>query len=110
MRFRDFFWMGASCLLLAACAPKQRIPLLVSPPLATLYLDGQALETIPSELELRSDRAHVLYFKSEGYRPERVVLESSEVDGRALLTPAAVQVRLSPAGRVGRELVIEAEE
>jgi hypothetical protein len=107
MRVRDLLWIGCLCVVLAACAPKQLILLDVWPQPATLYVDGKALETIPSELELRSDRAHVLYFKSEGYRPARVVLESREVQGEALLAPAEVKVRLLPAGRVGRSLVIE---
>ena len=107
MRRRDLFGIGVLCVLLAACAPKQLIRLDVSPQPATLYLNGKALETIPSALELRSDRAHVLYFKSEGYRPERVVLESHEVGGEPLLAPAEVKVRMLPAGRVGRDLTIE---
>lgn len=94
-------------LLAPACAPRQRIPLAVSPRPATLYVDGEPLEAIPSELQLRSDRAHVLFFKSEGYRPERVVLESIEVKGKPRLKPAEVSVRLAPAIRGGRELSIE---
>lgn len=92
-----------------ACAPKQRIPLDVAPRPATLYLDGRPLESIPPEIELRADRAHVLFFKSDGYRPERVVLESNEVEGKARLSPAAVRVRLVPADRGGRDLKIEAD-
>ncbi len=48
------------------CAPMQRIPLDVQPAAATLFLDGHALETVPGELALRSDRDHKLYFKHEG--------------------------------------------
>jgi hypothetical protein len=94
----------------AACAPKQRIPLDVAPRPATLYVDGEALESIPSELELRCDRAHVLFFKSDGHRPERVVLESVEVEGKPRLQPAEVHVRLSPAARGGRTLSVEPAE
>lgn len=100
----------ALVLLCAACAPKQRIPLAVSPHPATVYVDGEALEVIPGEIELRSDRAHVLFFKSEGYRPERVVLESVEVEGKPRLQPAQVNVSLAPATRGGRQLSIEPTE
>jgi len=107
-------WIRAAAILLlmlsAACAPKQRIPLEVAPRPATLFVDGEALESIPDELELRSDRPHVLFFKRDGYRSQRVVLETVEVDGRPRLEPDVVSIELAPAARGGRELVIEPAE
>jgi hypothetical protein len=102
--------LGLMIVVLCACAPKQLIPLDVLPQPATLYLDGEALDSIPPELELRADRPHVLFFKSEGYRPERVVLESREVEGKSRLAPAMVQVRLRPAGPGRSDLTIEFDE
>ena len=97
-------------LLGVGCAPKQRIPLEVAPRPVTVFLDGEALEAVPEELVLRSDEPHVLFFKSEGYRPQRVVLESVEVDGASRLEPETVRITLLPVARAGRELVIEPSE
>lgn len=95
---------------MAGCAPKQRVPIDVRPQTAQLYLDGQAVETMPRAVELRADRDHKLFFKQEGYRSELVVLRS--VPGRKgdeRLDPPVVRVELVPLDRSGREVEIEAE-
>jgi hypothetical protein len=78
---------------LAACAPKQRIPLDCIPEEVAIYVDGARLEEVPSDLELRSDRPHTLYFKGPDFVPELVVLNSEEIDGKARLSPPEVCVR-----------------
>lgn len=99
----------AVCALLGAiaCAPKQLIPLDVSPISTSVYLDGEQLDTLPRELKLRSDRDHMLFFKSEGHRAELIVLRSSLRDGKPRLDPARVQLRLAPLDPIRRELRIE---
>jgi hypothetical protein len=97
-----------TCAFLAGfgCAPKQRVPLDVSPATAAIYLDGVLLDEIPPELKLRSDRDHKLFFKSQGHRSELVVLRSLEQDGKQTLEPAGVQLRLAPLDPTRRELSI----
>ncbi len=80
----------------AACAPKQRIPLDVGPGVVTVYLDSEKLESVPAEVELRADKGHVLFFRAEGYHRERVVLFSRQRDGKPHLEPAEVRVRMVP--------------
>ncbi len=92
------------------CAPMQRIPLDVQPAAATLFLDGHALETVPEELALRSDRDHKLYFKHEGYRPALIVLISRDEAGEPTLDPPAVRLELEPLRLLGREIEIDGGE
>jgi hypothetical protein len=93
-----------------ACAPKQRVPIDVTPLSTSIYLDGQQLEAMPRELKLRSDRDHTLFFKSDGHRSELIVLRSDASDGKPRLEPAGVRLRLSPLDPTGRELIIESGE
>lgn len=94
-------------LAVLGCAPLQRVPVLVEPGNSTLFVDGEALGVTPAELELRSDRDHVLFFKSEGFRPERVILRSSTLGDEPRLEPAEVIVSLTPLSAKGRALRIE---
>jgi hypothetical protein len=97
--------------LALACAPKQVIPLEVSPDAVTVFLNGEALAGAPVELELRSDRDHKLFFKREGYRPEMVVLRRAGSEDQPRLEPAEVRVRLAPlTGRAQKDLVVELED
>jgi hypothetical protein len=98
------------CVLLGsfACAPKQRVPLDISPSGTSIFLNGEELEEMPPELKLRSDRDHMLFFKSEGHRSELVVLRSKERDGEPHLEPSGVRLRLAPLDPTRRDLVIEA--
>ncbi|MEE3330228.1 MAG: hypothetical protein VX246_05110 [Myxococcota bacterium] len=102
----------ASAVLLAAqpgCAPKQRIPLDVGPGPVLVFIDGELVLETPEEVELRADRDHKVFVKREGYTPQMVVLETSELDGRDRLQPARVDVRLER--RLGqREVEVDAEE
>jgi len=91
------------------CAPKQLIPLDVSPAPSQVYLDKEPLEESPSELELRADRDHTLFFKREGYRSELVVLETREIDGKERLVPDRVELRLRPLRSGTRDLEVELE-
>ena len=100
-----------SILSVAGCAPLQRVPLDVGPQRLTLHLDGEAIEPMPSEVELRADRDHALYFKSEGYLPELVVLRTTGAGSAARLEPASVRVRLAPRRvHVSREFEIAPED
>jgi hypothetical protein len=106
--------MGAACwicLPLAwGCATTQEVPLECVAEEVQIFVDGRLLERRASEVELRADVPHKLYFKREGHEPQLVVLEPEEgPDGSWQLVPDDVCVRLVPVG-LGRELVIEAEE
>ena len=100
---------GLAALAAAGCAPKQVIPLDVSPPPSEVYLDKQPLDGAPRELELRADRDHTLFFKKPGYRPELVVLESLEVDGEERLVPERVELRLRPLASGTQQIEVELE-
>ena len=100
---RALLWLCCGLTVLS-CATRQRIPIDCVPEDVTVYLDGEALEEIPTELELDPKRPHTLYFKSDEIVPELVVFESSEVDGAARLSPEEVCVhpRTARARRVLR--------
>ena len=103
--------LGVAALLLAVpgCAPKQVIPLDVTPAPSEVYLDKAPLEAPASQLELRADRDHTLFFKRSGYRSELVVLETREIDGKKRLVPARVELRLRPLGSGTQDLEVELE-
>lgn len=111
-------WRGRSSVLLTAamlalavgCAAKQRIPLDLQPSPAEIFVDGKRVKGDPSELELRVDRDHKIFIKSEGYRSELVVLRSVDVEGEDTLEPAAVAVRLSPLTRTRQDVEIGVDE
>jgi len=93
------------------------VALELAPAPVSIYVDGRHREAegTPSDagerrIELRSDVPHVLFFKRDGYRPERVVLTSEEVDGEPRLRPERVVVRLDPLTPVRRELTVELDE
>jgi len=115
-RSASSYWATSLAVLVAAslgiaCAPKQVIPLDVAPDAVTVFLDGEALAGTPSQLELRSDRDHKLYFKRAGYRPEMVVLRSTENGSQPGLEPTEIRVRLAPlTGPARKDLVIELED
>jgi hypothetical protein len=95
---------------LVGCAPKQLVPLQVAPHGVTVFLDGKALDELPTELSLRSDRPHLLYFKREGFQPERVVLRTV-ASQPPRLEPERVEVALRPLeARATRNLEIEVDE
>jgi hypothetical protein len=96
--------------LLPGCAPKQQIPLVVSPQPVTVYLDREELEEVPEVLELEADRDHTLFFKRPGYRSQLIVLTTTEVDGKPRLEPADIRVELQEAIKTTRRLEVELEE
>jgi len=96
----------AAAAALFACAPKQKIALDCVPEEVVIYVDGERLEKLPSDLTMRSDQPHTLYFKGPGLVPELVVLNSEEVDGKATLSPSEVCVKPRYV-QVGRELEME---
>ena len=100
----------SSLLGIVGCAPKQRVPLDVNPATVSIYLDGEALEEIPQELTLRSDRDHKLFFKSHGHRSALVVLRSVQGENEARLEPAAIRLRLVPLDPSRRELSVTGAE
>ena len=87
----------------------QLVPLRVEPDAVALFVDGRRVTPMPAELELRADRAHVLMFKREGYRAERVVLIASTGGSEQgpRLQPAEVSVRLAAIVPSASEVVIE---
>jgi hypothetical protein len=76
-----------------------------------VYVDGEPLdEPAPREVSLRADRPHVLFFKREGYRPQRVVLESdAQPGGEPRLRPERIAIRLQPLESRGRQLEVQLE-
>ncbi|MFQ5418263.1 MAG: hypothetical protein ACE5FL_14655 [Myxococcota bacterium] len=91
---------------LPGCAAKQKIALDCIPDSGAIFVDGQRLDEVPSELVLRSDRPHTVYYKGAGAVPELVVLKSEEVDGDTRLAPAEICIRPRRL-RAGQELTVE---
>ena len=80
-----------------ACAHYQNVGVETDPPGAQIYLDGHLVGTTPKQVRVSRDKAHMVYLKREGYRPEPVPLELHKAqDGIDFLTPADVVKRLSP--------------
>ena len=73
-----------------ACASKQTIPLDCIPEEVVVYVDGERLDELPPELNLRRDEPHTIFMKGPGMKPELVVLRSEEISGRRMLTPASI--------------------
>ena len=96
----------AAVAALVACAPKQKIALDCLPEEVVIYVDGTRLEKTPSDLELRSDKPHTVYFKGPDFVPELVVLDSEEIDGKHRLSPSEVCVKPRYV-QVRRELKME---
>ena len=94
-------------LSLACRMPTQRVPLHLEPRSLSVFVDGEEVPGVPAELVLRSDRAHVLFFRREGYQPQRLVLKTGEREGEPYLLPSEVHIRLAPTVPRDRELVIE---
>src|SRR5262245_1514003 len=87
----------AAALGLTACSHYQNIGVESDPVGAQIYLDGQPVAKTPATLAVGRDKAHTIYLKREGYKPELVVLERhSATDGIDYLTPADVTKRLNP--------------
>jgi hypothetical protein len=78
----------AAVLLATGCATRQKISLACVPSDVRVYVDGREYAGEPRELKLRVGEPHTLYFKGGPYRPQMVVLESQEVDGRRRLSNA----------------------
>ncbi len=100
--------MGLAVAL--GCAPMQPVALDVEPDAAALFVDGEAVEGRPAVIELRADRDHKLYFKSEGYVSELVVLRTRQGEDGPRLEPDPVKVRLRSRSRGGSDVRIEREE
>lgn len=100
---------GLFALALAAgCASTQPVSLACVPSDVRVYVDGRELEGSPRELKLPVKEAHTLFFKGGSYRPQMVVLESLERDGKRVLsnadlcsnlvfTPVSPEVRIQVA-------------
>jgi hypothetical protein len=99
--------------IVTGCAPKQLVPLHVSPEPIVLYLNGEAQKELPENLKLKADRDYTLFFRKEGYRPAMVVLRTTQVEGKSVLIPEQVEVdleRLRAASRPGLSLTVEDDE
>jgi hypothetical protein len=96
--------LGAA-LAASACGHYQNIGVESDPPGAQIYLDGQPVAKTPTTLAVGRDRAHTIYLKREGYKPELVVLDRhGATDGIDYLTPADVTKRLNPGPSSDPEL------
>jgi hypothetical protein len=86
---------GLGVLVLAAsCASTQQVSLECVPSEVQIFVDGRELEKPRAELKLGVDEPHTLYFKGGSYRPQMVVLEAQEVDGKRVLSNADLCQRL----------------
>ena len=99
----------AGTALAAGCSATQAVPIECVPEDVIVYVDGELLEEMPEAVELTVDEPHTLLFKGEGYRPELVVLETSEADGVPRLSPENVCVNPVYVG-MGRQIEVEIEE
>ena len=102
-------------LALSACGHYQTIGIETDPPGAQVYLDGNPVAKTPTSLQVGRDRAHTIYLKREGYKPELVVLDRhTATDGIDYLTPADVTKRMNPGPssdpEMERRLKIEVEK
>lgn len=79
---------GLAGLVLAGCASTQKVSLECVPTEVRVYVDGRELEGRPQEVKLRVAEPHTVYFKGGSYRPQMVVLESQELDGKRVLSNA----------------------
>ena len=105
----------AIALAVSACGHYQMIGVESDPPGAQIYLVGHPVAKTPTTLEVGRDRAHTIYLKREGYKPELVVLDRHTAnDGIDYLTPADVTKRLNPGPssdpELERRLKIEVEK
>lgn len=85
------------------------MPLDCVPREVVLYLDGERIEPVPQSLELRSDRAHQLMFRSEAYETQYVWVEPVQSEGGPALAPANLCEELRFV-QVERSVDIELEE
>lgn len=102
-------WGAGIGIASLGCASQQTIPVRCVPETVTVYVDGEALDEVPDSLTLRADQHHVLFFRGAGYRPEMVLLESEERDGRLVLSPGSLCVDPVFLG-VERKIEVEVEE
>jgi len=105
---------AAAALLIAltwpvACASTQKVSLECVPSEVSIYVDGRELENDSGEISLGVDEAHTVFFKGGGYRPQMVVLESEEVDGKRRLSNADL-CRETVFTEMQPELTLEVEE
>ena len=95
----------AAAVCLSGCGHYQNIGVESDPTGAQVYLDGVPVAKTPATVAVGRDRAHTIYLKREGYRPELVVLEKHAAnDGIDYLTPADVTKRLNPGPSSDPEL------
>ncbi|MDH4016366.1 MAG: hypothetical protein OEV20_03410 [Actinomycetota bacterium] len=103
----------AACVAVAAgCAPMQYVPIDVGPAPVEVYVDGERVaEPLPEQLDLESDRGHVVMIKKDGHRAQQVILRSVEQpDGPPRLEPDALVVELRPETPKGRRLEVELDD
>jgi len=86
------------------------VPIDVGPLPLVIYLDGERLEEIPTELKLRASRDHTVFVKREGYRSQLVILTTKEIEGRPTLTPAEIALELRRITDTTKALTVELEE
>ncbi len=92
----------------ASCATKQTIRLDCVPKDVTIYVDKKPLDSVPNEIELRTDQPHTLFFRGKDYNPTMVVLDSVVGENGPALAPDNVCVELHFVKRT-QELEIEIE-
>jgi hypothetical protein len=99
--FRRSALAAIALALASGCATQQTIPLACAPKSVTIFVDGERLDEVPSELRLRSDRAHTLFFSGGGFEKRSLILESRETEDGARLEPAdpCRELRFEPVGK-----------
>ena len=82
-------------ILVSGCTPKQKVPLLLGPGEHQIFVNGEHLEKVATDLNLRSDRDHTVFIKRAGYKPELIVLRSEGEKGKQTLKPGRIELKLA---------------
>lgn len=87
----------------------QPVPIEAGPAPVEVYVDGERMaEPVPAELDLQSDRGHVVMIRKPGHRAQQVILRSVEQpEGPPRLEPDRIVVELRPETPKSRRIEVE---
>ena len=97
-------------ILVSGCAPRQAVPLMLGLMTdgAEIFVDGERLDGLPKEIELRADIDHTVFVKRDGYLPELIVLRSQGEAGSERLEPSSIDLKMTR--RVSGPRAVEIQE
>jgi hypothetical protein len=85
---------GENVILISGCVPKQRVPLMLGGGDHEVFVNGERVDEVTSDLRLRADRDHTVFIRRPGYKPELVVLRSEGESGEETLNPSRIELQL----------------